>query len=242
VSIHSSDSTGQGLTVIDNYGNSLLQYVTFKNLNTLHKYGWYLTGAVTFYQSNVIIENCTFEDNLCEDALNLVQSNFTFSNASVQNTYSDGLDSDFCSGTILTSTFKNTGNDCIDLSGSIIDIKGCTITNSGDKGISGGENSLVKVDDTKINKAKTAIASKDLSTVIVNSVILQNVDYGFVAFQKKPEFGPAKIIVTNTIRGVINYKNLIDSGSMLINNKGDRADTIVGGVKINVDSLYLEFK
>jgi len=242
VSIHSSDSTGQGLTVIDNYGNSLLQHVTFKNLNTLHKYGWYLTGAVTFYQSNVIIENCTFEDNLCEDAINLVQSNFTFSNSYVQNTYSDGLDSDFCSGTILTSTFKNTGNDCIDLSGSVIDIKGCTITNSGDKGISGGENSLVKVDYTKINKAKTAIASKDLSTVIVSSVLLQNVGYGLVVFQKKPEFGPAKIIVTNTIGGVINYKNLIDSGSMLINNEGDKADTIVGGVKINVDSLYLEFK
>jgi len=240
--IHSSDSTGQGLTVIDNYGNSLLRHVTFNNLYTLHKYGWYLTGAVTFYQSNVIIENCTFEHNLCEDAINLVQSNFTFSNSSVQNTYSDGLDSDFCSGTILTSTFKNTGNDCIDLSGSIINIKGCTITNSGDKGISGGENSFVKVDDTKINKAKTAIASKDLSTVTVNSVILQNVDYGFVAFQKKPEFGPAKIIVTNAIGGAVNYKNLIDNGSLLINKKGDMADTIVGGVNINVDSLYLEFK
>jgi hypothetical protein len=240
--IHSSDSTGQGLAVIDNYGNSLLRHVTFKNLNTLHKYGWYLTGAVTFYQSNVIIENCTFEYNLCEDAINLVQSNFTFSNSSVRNTYSDGLDSDFCSGTILNSTFKSTGNDCIDLSGSIVDIKGCTVTNAGDKGISGGENSFVKVDDTKINKAKTAIASKDLSTVTVNSVILQNVDYGFVAFQKKPEFGPAKIIVTNAMEGFVNYKNLIDNGSVLINKKGGKADTIVGGVKINVDSLYLEFK
>ncbi len=240
--IHSSDSTGQGLTVIDNYGNSLLQYVTFRNLNTLHKFGWYLTGAVTFYQSNVIIENCNFEYNLCEDAINLVQSIFTFSSSSVQNTYSDGLDSDFCSGEILNSTFKNTGNDCIDLSGSTINIKGCVIANSGDKGISGGENSFVKVDDTKINKAKTAIASKDLSAVIVNSVVLQNVDYAFVAFQKKPEFGPAKIIITNTIGEGANNKSLIDVGSILIINKGDKTDTIVGGEKINVDSLYLEFK
>ena len=62
------------------------------------------------------------------------------------------------------------------------------------------------------------------------------------AFQKKPEFGPAKIIVTNAIGGAVNYKNLIDNGSLLINKKGDMADTIVGGVNINVDSLYLEFK
>jgi len=242
VFIHSSDSSGQGLTIIGNYDNSLLKYVTFNNLNTLHKCGWYLTGAVTFYQSNVIIENCTFEHNLCEDAVNLVQSNFTFSNSSVQSTYSDGLDSDFSSGTILNSTFINTGNDCIDLSGSTVDIKGCSITNSGDKGISGGENSLVKVDNTNINRAKTAVASKDMSSMFINNVEIINVDYGYVVFQKKPEYGPAKVIVTNTAEGIISHENLIDRGSMLIKKGGRKTDTILGESKINVEMLYREFK
>jgi len=240
--IHSSDSTGQGLTVIGNYDNSLLQHVTFKNLNTLHKCGWYLTGAVTFYQSNVIIETCTFEHSLCEDAVNLVQSNFTFSNSSIQNTYSDGLDSDFSSGTILNSTFVNTGNDCIDLSGSTIDITGCSITNSGDKGISGGESSLVKVNNTDINSAKIAVASKDLSSVFINNIEITNVDYKYVAFQKKPEYGPAKVIVTNAAQGIIIHKSLIDSGSMLIKRIEGKSDTVLGDSKINVDLLYSEFK
>ena len=243
VFIHSSDSTGQGFTVIGNYDNSLLQYVGFKNLNTLHKFGWFLTGAVTFYESNVIIENCTFEHSLCEDAVNLVQSNFTFSNSSVQNTYSDGLDSDFSFGTILNSSFTNTGNDCIDLSGSTVDIKGCNIVNSGDKGISGGENSLVKVNDTNIDSAKIAVASKDLSSVFISSTEITNVNYVYVAFQKKAEHGPAKIIITNTAEGIINQKNLIDRGSMLIHNRGGAtADTIIGETKINVDLLYSDFK
>ena len=185
VFIHSSDGTGHGFTVIGGYDNSLLKYVTFKNLNTLQKCGWYLTGAVTFYQSNVIIENCIFEQSLCEDALNLVQSNFTFSNSSVQNTYADGLDSDFSSGQILNSSFINNGNDCIDLSGSTIKIKACTINNSGDKGVSGGENSLVEVDNSRISNAKIAVASKDLSSVFINDVEITNVDYEYVAFQKK---------------------------------------------------------
>jgi hypothetical protein len=235
--VYSSDNTGQGVTVIDSYGNSLFQNVVFSHLSTLTKYGWHLTGAVTFYQSNVIIENCTFKNNSCEDAINLVQSNFTFSNSTIENTFSDGLDSDFSNGTISYSIFKNTGNDCIDLSGSNVEIKHCEIENSGDKGISGGENSTVKIENTKVNKAKIAIASKDLSTVIVSSITFQNVDYGFVAFQKKPEFGPAKIIVKNTKKELID-NNLIGVGSLLIKHSEVTTDTIKGIVPIDIGSLY----
>ena len=235
--IYSSDNTGQGVTVIDSYRNSLFQNVVFNHLSTLTKYGWHLTGAVTFYQSNVIIENCTFKNNSCEDAINLVQSNFTFSNSTIENTFSDGLDSDFSNGTISYSIFKNTGNDCIDLSGSNVEVKHCEIENSGDKGISGGENSTVKIENTKVNKAKIAIASKDLSTVTVNSITFQNVDYGFVAFQKKPEFGPAKIIVKNTKKELID-NNLIGVGSLLIKHSKVTTDTIKGILPIDIGSLY----
>jgi len=235
--IYSSDNTGQGLTIIDNYRNSLFQNVVFSNLSTLAKYGWQLTGAITFYQSNVFIENCTFKNNSCEDAINLVQSNFTFSNSTIENTFSDGLDSDFSNGIISHSIFKNTGNDCIDLSGSNVEITYCEIVNSGDKGVSGGESSIVKIENTKINKAKIAIASKDLSVVNVSSVTVQNVDYGFVAFQKKPEFGPAKIIVTDLDVDLSRGNNLIDKGSLLIL----KGDTITGIKLVDVGSLYKGF-
>lgn len=241
IMIYSSDKTGQGVTVIDNYGNSLLQNVVFNHLRTLTKYGWQLTGAVTFYQSNIIIENCTFKNNFCEDAVNLVQSNFTFSNSTVENTFSDGFDSDFSSGTISNSMFKKTGNDCIDLSGSNVEIFRCEIKNCGDKGVSGGENSIVKIENTKINKAKIAIASKDLSVVTVSSVTIQNVDYGFVAFQKKPEFGPAKIIVTKASGTVMKNKNLVDINSLLINKAGSKTDTLLGLKAIDLEALYPPF-
>ena len=235
--IYSSDKTGQGVTVLGSYRNSLFQNVLFSNLSALTKYGWHLTGAVTLYQSNVIIKNCTFQNNSCEDAINIVQSNFTFSNCTIENTSSDGFDSDFSNGTISNSIFKNTGNDCIDLSGSTVEITDCEIENAGDKGVSGGENSIVKIENTKINRANIAIASKDLSTVFVTSVTVQNVDYGFVAFQKKPEFGPAKIIVASVNADFSNDKNLIDKGSFLIL----KGDTVRGTKQIDITSLYKEF-
>ena len=67
-------------------------------------------------------------------------------------------------------------------------------------------------------------------------------DYEYVAFQKKPEYGPAKIIVTNTTEDFISHKNIIDSGSMLIKKQKERTDTILGESKINTDLLYNEFK
>lgn len=235
--IYSSDKTGQGLSLIGNHGNSLFQNVGFKNLNSLTKYGWQLTGAVTFYQSNVIIENCTFQNNYCEDAVNLVKSNFTFSNSMIENTFSDGLDSDFSNGTISYSIFKNTGNDCIDLSGSNVEINYCEIQNSGDKGISGGENSIVKVENTTIDQAKIAIASKDLSTITVSGTKIQNVEISFAAFQKKPEFGPAKVIVKNSEKETIT-RHLIGNGSLLINQNKVQPDTIIGTRPIDIESLY----
>ena len=155
----------------------------------------------------------------------------------IENTFSDGLDSDFSNGTISYSIFKNTGNDCIDLSGSNVEINYCEIQNSGDKGISGGENSIVKVENTTIDQAKIAIASKDLSTITVSGTTIQNVEISFAAFQKKPEFGPAKVIVKNSEKETIT-RHLIGNGSLLINQNKVQPDTIIGTRPIDIESLY----
>jgi len=73
--------------------------------------------------------------------------------------------------------------------------------------------------------------------VNVSSVTVQNVDYGIVAFQKKPEFGPAKIIVTDLDVDLSRGNNLIDKGSLLIL----KGDTITGIKLVDVGSLYKEF-
>ena len=236
--IHSSDGSGQGLVVIDKYGHSALQHVEFRNLSSLNKYGWFLTGAVTFYQANISIDNCSFENNHCEDAINLVKSSFTFSNSTILNTVSDGFDSDFSVGTISRSVFKNTGNDCIDLSGSVVQIIDCKIENSGDKGVSGGENSTITIEKTSVVGAKIAVASKDKTAITIKSITIEQADRDYVIFRKKPEYGPAKIIVKNSIKTVAEHNNIIGVGSLFI----FKGDTIKGTEPIDRSSLYKEFK
>jgi len=213
--INSSDKTAMGFTVMQSGKKSIVDNVIFRNLNTLDYNGWILTGAVNFYESDVSISNTKFEKNNCEDALNIIRSDFEVNNCRFENIFLDAFDSDFCSGEVKNTTFDKVGNDAIDFSGSEICIDSCKIININDKGISGGEASILFVSNTKIENCNIGIASKDLSTVEVFNSQITNCEYGLVAFQKKAEYGPASIITKKLRRKGITTPFLIERKSEL---------------------------
>ena len=98
--IYSSDHSANGFTVLQAPETSEMYYTIFKDLNTLNYEGWTLTGAVTFYESDVTIKNCMFKNNHCEDALNTIRCSFRLENSTIENTFSDGFDADFCTGRV----------------------------------------------------------------------------------------------------------------------------------------------
>ena len=57
ININSTDSTSSGLVVLNAENPSLLEYVKFSNLANPSEGRWELTGAVTFYQSDIKIIN-----------------------------------------------------------------------------------------------------------------------------------------------------------------------------------------
>ena len=71
--ISSSDSTGQGIAVLNADDKSILENVIFKNISAPSQHGWQLNGAVTFYESPVEINSCMFLDNIAgDDMLNII--------------------------------------------------------------------------------------------------------------------------------------------------------------------------
>ena len=216
VVVSSSDKTGNGFSVLQAEGRSVLNHVVFKDMNTLNYKGWTLTGAVTFYESNVDITNTRFVDNQCEDALNIVRSDFVLRNSYFKGTWGDAFDSDFSTGLVDGVIFTEIGNDAIDFSGSEIEITNTTINGAQDKGVSGGEDSHLKVSNTTISNANIGLASKDLSSLDVTDSKIDHCKYGLVLLQKKPEYGPAtmnlkKVSITNT-----STKFLIEKGSRVV--------------------------
>lgn len=217
---------------------SELEYVTFDNLGTMTEGNWRLTGAVTFYNGYVNLSNCVFRNNHCEDGLNTIRCAVNVSNCLVENTYSDGYDADFCRGNVSGSTFRNTGNDCIDFSGSSCTIDNCNIINSGDKGVSGGENSNLTVLSCQIDGAKIAVASKDQSVVAVESIDIVRSDVAYAAYRKKPEYGPAKLVVTFEKNNNAKSLKLLEKDSKLIH----LGTEYVGKKVFDIDAMYAEFE
>ena len=76
-----------------------------------------LTGGVTFYKTNVELKNVNFLGSSAEDALNIVHSNYRLENVLITNCNSDAFDSDFSTGKISHSKFKNIKGDALDFSG-----------------------------------------------------------------------------------------------------------------------------
>jgi hypothetical protein len=215
IKIISSDSSGQGIFILEADDKSVLENVNFYNLSNPKKNNWSLTGAVTFYKSDVDIRNCIFSSNIVgDDYLNIVRSEFLIDQSLFINTKADALDADFCRGIITDSYFSNCGNDGIDISGSNVKIDYVTLDGIGDKGISAGENSYMDIKDIKISNSEIGICSKDKSSILGLNLNLENVRIGLTAFQKKSEYGPGNINCSQINISNIEIPYLIEKGSI----------------------------
>ena len=224
VQIYSDTDQGLGLLVLNTSDTSVLRYCRFTNLSRPGSLGWSVTGAVNFYEADVVLQHCSFEKNRCEDALNILRSHFDMSHCTFTDIHADAFDGDFVTGSINNCLFANIGNDAIDVSGSKISVENTAIENAGDKGISAGEKSHITASHILIKNSEIAIACKDQSFFKINTARLQNNKLAFTAFQKKPEYGPASI-TADSIELIDNYQvHLIETRSSLLLN-GQKTET-----------------
>ena len=108
----------------------------------------------------------------------------------IEETFSDGFDSDFSNGKIFNSKFSDVGGDAVDFSGSTVEIKNSSFHKIRDKAISVGESSKANLQNLKIKNLGVGIASKDGSSVTADNITIS--DYSMSAamtFIKKDFYG-----------------------------------------------------
>ncbi|MBF0447917.1 MAG: CotH kinase family protein [Magnetococcales bacterium] len=228
IRLFSSDGTGQGLLVLNTSERSRLHQVHFSHLARPLFAGWSLTSSVNFYQADVDIQGCRFANNHdADDILNIIRSDFLIEQTLFSHSFSDAVDIDFGTGIIRHSRFVNCGGavegsvegangDCLDFSGSRIQLQEVQVNGAGDKAVSVGERSQVRIEGLTVSKANIGIASKDGSQVKAQGVRLATVAIGLSAYQKKSEFGPATIVVDRLSQTEVGQRDLIEVGSTLI--------------------------
>jgi len=192
-----------------------------------------LTGGITFYKSDVDIENVVIVDSSAEDAINIVESIFSIKKLSIKNAYSDGLDSDFSDGKIHDSEFINIGGDALDFSGSKVSLNRINAINVKDKVVSSGETSMLKIQNSNFENVGVGVVSKDGSSVFMTDNSISNYKlYAAMAYIKKDFYGPPSIIINNS--SITNTNKYIrqKGTSMIINNE------VIPESNLNVKKLY----
>lgn len=234
IKFFSSDGTGQGIFITNAQEKSEVAYTQFDNLSNPQSDTWSVSGAVNFHESEVSITHSSFTNNRCEDALNIIRSKFTMSDVLFENTRSDSFDGDFVNGTLTRCTFINSGNDGIDVSGSVLVLDDIKVNNPSDKGISAGENSQISGKNIEITGGEIGVVSKDLSTVNLIDLRIINTRLGLSAFQKKSEYGVASIDISELVLQGVAVEHLIEvNSSLTIDNKA--VETVSNNV---IDQMY----
>ena len=214
--------TGYGITVINTKNVSEIEHTIFYRMSAPPLLsGLGLLGSINFYQSDVRIKNSKFLENISgDDYLNIIRSNFVISNCIFKDVNLDAVDIDFSKGIMTKLNFKEIGNDALDFSGSNVDLKNIIIYGAEDKAISIGEKSKISIDDITILNSKIGLASKDNSKVEATKVKISNTRYGVVSYEKKNEYGPSKINISDILISNSEEKYLVEKGSSIkVNNR-----------------------
>ncbi|MGB9940869.1 CotH kinase family protein [Methanosarcina sp.] len=214
--ITSSDSTGQGIAILNAGEKSCLNRVMFSNLSAPLRSGWQLHGAITFYESPAVIENCYFLNNTAGDyMLDIIRSEFSITNSLFQDVSSGSLRGLYGKGKISGSSFINSGNTALDFSGSTVEISECLFNGAGNAGLSAGEFSYVGATDMELKNCSAAVVSKDLSTVDLDNAKISSCNVGFLVCQQRQEFGPGRIETSSVELDNTTVPYIIEAGSIL---------------------------
>ena len=127
-------------------------------------------------------------DSNCEDSINLINTTGYIKNIKLNNSYGDALDIDYSNITIDKIYINKASNDCIDLSSGNYKLGELNLSECGDKALSVGEKSFVKLNDLQIFKSTIGLSSKDSSIISINNAKIRKTELCLEAKRKKQEF------------------------------------------------------
>lgn len=191
-----------GLLIMGAIEESEIDFAEFSNLGVVKSKFLRVTGAVTFYESDVKISDSIFQGNKGgDDNLNIVRSKANLSQLKFMDSAYDALDLDFVRGHLVDIEFYDSGNDALDVSGSQLSVENIKAQRTGDKAVSAGEASDLEISSIEIDSSSLGIASKDGSMVKANGIHIKNVGVAFSAYQKKGEYSGGRLYLSDVIIG-----------------------------------------
>ncbi len=164
--------------------------------------GMMFRGMVTVRHAAIAISASTFKHAAGDDALNVQYGAFTVTDSLFLDNSADAFDADVASGSIVRSAFRNSGNDGIDFDATRAHVEDVVVDGSGDKGLSLGVGSELRLTNSLIRTAAIGVAVKDDSAALITNATIVGARTGVALYQDNPIFPDARGTATVT-RSVI---------------------------------------
>ena len=174
-----------------------------------------LTGCLNFYDIEIKNISLNISNTNCEDAVNFVRSNGEIKTVTVENSAFDSIDADFSNLFFQNININKSLNDCIDFSFGNYEVKNSNLNHCGDKAVSVGEKSKLKIMDLKVTHSKSGVVSKDYSETNINNSLISNIEYCYQAYNKKNEFSGGYLKIKNSSCKNSQNKFFIDKMSLI---------------------------
>lgn len=176
------------------------------------------TGAVSFFNTKIKLNNILIVNSKTEDALHILNSEANITNSLIQKSQSDAIDSDYSYITSYNLELSDNKGDGLDLSGSKAIIDDSNFHHNKDKNLSIGENSYTIVSKSKLSNSKNGVAVKDSSFLAILNTTLSDNKIALASYIKKPFYSKPRIIQRQLIFDGNNFKSK-DLGYLPISSK-----------------------
>ncbi|MDJ0882435.1 MAG: hypothetical protein QNJ56_12365, partial [Gammaproteobacteria bacterium] len=153
----------------------------------------------SFTLSHCLIENNTIGD----DALHVAYSQGAIDHCHFENTAFDALDMDIVNVNLSYASFRNIGNDAVDLMTSIASAENIDIENTGDKCFSIGEASQVQIKQANMKGCEIGVAVKDDSVAQIDDISFgTNISSPIALYRKNPRYSKGGTISGGNLKGI----------------------------------------
>lgn len=189
--------SGGGVAVLQAVDTSNLQYVLMENLQPPAFKGWQLSAGFTLYESDAVLQNCAWLKGRGDAAVQSVRSWCKVRDCLVSEAAQNGWAVDYSRAAVQDCRFEQCGKDGLTMNGSRFNLDNGSFRGNARYGIHTTARSRLQAKGGMIANSPTALGASDGARVNWQGLRLIDCPIGFAAFQKKPEFGPARITITD---------------------------------------------
>jgi len=149
------------------------------------------TAPFSLHAGTITLRSSHFLNSRAIDGVNFKYAEVDIRGMTIRGAADDAFDCDFCTGRVVGSVILDVGGDGLDFSGSDLLVQDSEVARCGDKGVSIGERSRLKLERIRVSDCYTGIAVKDQSDAEISDAYLARLEVGISLYVKKPTFGPS---------------------------------------------------